>query len=262
MPKTPAQYLADHNDDAQAALAAAAADVAQRESENATARSFRRIFEPLLRELDIPSTAEGAEQLMEALSQDDNSEEFAALVEVVESLTGVLEDLGIDFDVSEEELQAQLDALPEVFSSALETADEFEAYQAQAELQELASVGKASFDVLLDRLEATGLAAKIAGEAPKAGQQDTRTVRLYDEDGQDLGELREYASQNWESYLPSLFPPLSALSQGGKAVVAQAGAGAGAPSKEANPLTESISRRSAAAQGSEAAPVVDALSFK
>lgn len=260
MPKTRQQYLDDHKGDAEAALDAAIADIDERERNNATARSFRRTFEPLLRELDIPATQEGVEQLREALSAGPDSEAFEALAETVEDLTGLLGDLGIDFDAPEDELQAQLDALPQRWQDAQAAMQERDTLRSEQESRELADIGKANAGVLRDRLQTAGLSAKVVGEAPKPGEQDKRTVRVYDKDGKDLGELREYATSNWGDYLTSLFPSQTAQSQGGKVVTAQAGAGAGAQAKEANPLTESINRRSAAGQGQDA-PVVDALSF-
>lgn len=54
MAKTIKQYLAEHDDDPQAALAAAVADVGKRENQNSSARAFKRTYAPLVEAHKLP----------------------------------------------------------------------------------------------------------------------------------------------------------------------------------------------------------------
>lgn len=254
MPRTLQQYLDDHQGDAEKALAAAVADVAARENENGTARSFRRTFEPLLRELEIPTTQEGADQLREVLSGAGDSVELADLVG---GLMDVLSELGIDFTQADDVVNADLQSLPQRWKDAQAAIAERDTLRAADEGRALAQVGQANAGVLTDRLKAAGLTAKVTGEAPKTGEQDKRTVRLYDSSGKDVGELKEYATQHWKDYLPSLFPQASSA-QGGAQVAGQAGAGTGAVAPQ-NPIAASLVRSKA--NQAEGGKVVDALAF-
>ena len=196
MPRTLQQYLDDHNGDHAAALAAAVADVAQREGENGTARSFRRVFEPILRELDIPPTQDGADQLREQLSSQGDS---AALAEYAESLTEVLEGLGIDFNLPETELNAAIEALPGQWEAYRALGDDPAALATRLtagdtavereQSRELAEASNgASPSVLADRLRQSGRRAEVRNVPAEGSHPARREVRVLNAEGQDQGE--------------------------------------------------------------------------
>lgn len=221
MPRTPQDYLNNH-ETPEAALAAAVADVNSAHGENATARSFRRTFEPLLRELDIPTTQEGADRLREALSGTADQGDLAGLAELVQDLTGVLTDLGIDFSAPEDQIAAQLEALPTQWQEAQTIRTERDTLAREKEITALAGTAKANPQVLTDLLTRANLTGKVVGEG------DAQAVHVFDKDGQDLGPLRAYAEKHQAPYVPALFP---AAAQGagasGITLNGQAGAGTG-----------------------------------
>lgn len=219
---TAAEYLADHNNDAQRALEAAAADVAQRERENGTARSFRRTFEPILRELDIPSTQDGVDTLRERLTAQGDSADTEALRELLADLTDVLERLGIDFDAPDDEVNAALESLPERWQAGQTAITERDTMRQDAELDTLAGKAKADSTVFKDLVRRDGLTPKLTGEG------DAQAVHLFDKDGKDLGTVKDYAGKTptWAAYQSSLFPTQT-TPQGGTVIHGQAGAGSG-----------------------------------
>ncbi len=122
---------------------------------------------------------------------------------------------------------------PDTLKTELETGrtavTERDDLRRSAEVATVADVAKAKASVLTERLERGGLSAKVQGEG------DKRAVHVFDKDGKDLGELKEYATKNWADYVPALFPgdaQGAQQGQGGTAVTGQAGAssaqGAGA----------------------------------
>lgn len=222
MPRTAAQYLSDHSNDAEAALAAAVADVNAAHGENATARRFRRDFEPILRELDIPSTQDGVELLRERLTAASQSADVEDLLELVQDMQGLLGELGIDFDAPEAELGAALEALPERWQAGQTAITERDTLRQDTELTTLAGQAKVNAAVFKDLVKRDGLTPKLQGEG------DKQAVHLFDKDGKDLGPVKDYAEKTpaWKDYSAALFP--STTPQGGTVVSPQAGAGAGA----------------------------------
>lgn len=196
MPRTPQDYLNTH-ETPEAALAAAVADVNSAHGENATARSFRRTFEPLLRELDIPTTQEGADRLREALN---GTAEQGDLMALVQDLTGVLTDLGIDFSAPEDQIAAQLEALPTQWQEAQTIRTERDTLAREKEITALAGTAQANPQVLTDLLTRANLTGKVVGEG------DAQAVHVFDKDGQDLGPLKAYAEKHQAAYVPALFP--------------------------------------------------------
>jgi len=152
----------------------------------------------------------------------------------------------------------QLDADPAALRTRLEQGSQA---VEREQTRELATVSSANPTVLADRLRAAGLRAEVRDVAAEGTNPARREVRVLNAEGQDQGELREYATQHWADYVTALFPATSTPAQGtGTVLNGQAAGSAATGAPPSNPIAAALAQGRPAAEGS-AAPVVDALSF-
>ncbi|MBZ9753186.1 hypothetical protein K7W42_20325 [Deinococcus sp. HMF7604] len=251
MPKSWTEYLEDHNNDATAAGEAAVRDVASRERENGAARTFRRTFEPVLQELDIPQSREGATMLMERLdAANDTSNRVPQ---------GGLA-LTAEQRATWEQVQPLLRDGEQTLTPAQirERLDQGAQATQREQLRTITDASGARLSVLQDRLRGTNLRVELRdrtenGQPVKDAQgnviRDARVIETVSGQDTDRGVLREYAQANWGDYVTSLFPTTT-QTQGGTVVTPQAGAtGAGA-----SPAASLIEQRIAARQNAGTTP--------
>lgn len=253
--KTTEQYLKSNGDDPQKALDAAVADVNSAHKENATARSFRRNFQSLLERLGYQNTPDDVDRLEEALSGADQNEELEDARDTIESLLEVMESLGVDLDLEDEDhFYEQIEAIAETLEEgqeALETLDEIETIEGFEEVARLTGVNP---EVLFDQLEADDLHIYIDKEGDKS------VVRVADEENNQYGELRAFAEENWSEYMAVLFPEKASADTAesaegqGVPIVGQAGESGDAPPQ--NAFTEALSSRQPA-QGTKVVSAFD-----
>ncbi|MVN88629.1 hypothetical protein GO986_17985 [Deinococcus sp. HMF7620] len=228
MPKSWTEYLEDHNNDATAAGEAAARDVASRERENGAARTFKRTFESVLQELDIPQTREGATLLMERL-------------DAANDTSNRVPQGGLALTAEQRATWEQVQPLLRDGEQTLTPAQVWErldqGVQAtqREQLRTITDASGARLSVLQDRLRGTNLRVELRdrtenGQPVKDAQgnviRDARVIETVSGQDTDRGVLREYAQANWGDYFTSLFPATTQTT--GMVVTPQAGAtGAG-----------------------------------
>lgn len=207
MPKSWNDYLEENDNDAARAGEAAARDVAARERENDAARTFRRTFEPVLQELDIPTTRDGATALMERL-------------DAATDTSNRVPQGGLALTAEErarwEEYQQLRDGEQTLTPAQIrERLASGEQLARREQLRDVATPAGARLSVLEDRLRGTNLRVELRdrtenGQPVKdAAGQPVREVRVIETvNGQetDHGPLREYATTHWSDYVPALFP--------------------------------------------------------
>jgi len=241
MKKTWQDYLDEHDGDATKAGEAAARDVAARQGENATARAFHRTFAPILKELNIPATDDGAATLHERVD--------AAL----DTSNRVPKDgLGLTAEQKTqwEAWQALTDAAgqpltPQAAQTELTQGRELSVTN---QLREVTDASGAKLSVLQDRLRGTNLRVEL-----REVQQDGKAVKVAHviergTDGKDAdkGALKEYATANWPDYVPVLFPAQTQQAQG-RVVNGQSGA-SGQPAPTGNAIQDALGRRAPSAE--------------
>ncbi|AWN22204.1 hypothetical protein DKM44_02275 [Deinococcus irradiatisoli] len=88
----------------------------------------------------------------------------------------------------------------------------------------LAEASGANPDVLAERLRAAGLRAEVRDIAAEGTNLARREVHVLNAEGADQGELRTYAQQHWQPFMPALFPTQSQTTPQGRVVTGQSGA--------------------------------------
>lgn len=136
--RTVAQYLADHNDDAAAALNAAVTDVNRESNASYTARQLRRAIGPVLEaaglDLDADTFADDLRAFVEAASTAAQSLDEAQ--DDLAFLAGLLTSVGFEFDedMDDEDMQAQAEAI----AGRLDRADDADQYELEASYRDAA----------------------------------------------------------------------------------------------------------------------------
>lgn len=163
MPKSVQQYLDAHEGNPEEALKAAVRDVAQRESQNAAARAFKRAYSPLIESLKLPvdvdTDSEQEAQALAARALDGLSTPDADAQATIEALRDVLDiyadatgiDLGevlgnLPDGASDEEVEARI-------AEAFKPLDELRHRATRADLQDAAAFAGKPVDALADYLE-------------------------------------------------------------------------------------------------------------
>ncbi|WP_161884061.1 hypothetical protein [Deinococcus alpinitundrae] len=88
----------------------------------------------------------------------------------------------------------------------------------------LADASGANPDVLSDRLRVAGLRAEVREIPAEGANPARREVRVLNAEGADQGELRTYAQQHWQPFMPALFPASPPAQAQGTVVNGQSGA--------------------------------------
>ena len=169
MAKNFAQYMAENENDAEAALKAAIADVGRRENQNSTARAFKRAYAPLVESLKLPVdvdtdseteaqtlAARAAEQISNPAPATGGDEAALELIETLQDVLSIYEEhTGIV-------LGDVLDTLPEnasdsdvesAVTAAFQPLTALQERAARADLQDAAAALGKPVDALADYLE-------------------------------------------------------------------------------------------------------------
>lgn len=111
----------------------------------------------------------------------------------------------------------------------------------------LADASGANPDVLSDRLRAAGLRAEVREIQAEGANPARREVRVLNAEGADQGELRTYAQQHWQPFMPALFPASTPAQSQGTVITGQSGAGS-QPAPTGNPIQDALGRRAPSAE--------------